>query len=161
MDDRLHQHLGVGARDEHGGRNIQPKAVKLPLADKIGHRLARQMPRAQGIRRALDLGRGVEQPVAQKLIFRFARRGADQLARRLRRVLRARLAQAPAQVHIEVVVLDRHLPLVLALLLGNDQLHRADGDLEHTVVRLVGGEVLQPEAGFASAFVTGLSCPPT
>ena len=71
VDDRLHQHLGVGAWDEHGGRNIQPKAVKLPLADKIGHRLASKVPRAQGIRRTLDLGRGVEQPVAQKLIFSF------------------------------------------------------------------------------------------
>lgn len=69
VDDRLHQHLGVRARDEHGGRNIQPQTVKFPLADEVGHRLARQMPRAQGIRRTLDLGRGVEQPSRRSSFF--------------------------------------------------------------------------------------------
>ena len=38
------------------------------------------------------------------------------------------------------------LPLVLALLLGQHQLQRLNGHLQHGVVRLEGGEILQPHA---------------
>ena len=68
MDDRLHQHLGVGARDEHGGRNIQPKAVKLPLADEIGHRLSRQVPGRQLPDPLFQFRRSVQPPVPGQLL---------------------------------------------------------------------------------------------
>ena len=46
--------------------------------------------------------------VAHQLLARFCRRGADELARRLRRLLVARAPQLRAQVEVKIIVCDRH-----------------------------------------------------
>ena len=52
--------LGIGARDEHRGRNVERQTIELPLADEIRHRLARQVALDELARTLLHLGRGVE-----------------------------------------------------------------------------------------------------
>ena len=126
----LHQHLGVGARDEHVRRDIQRQAVKLPLADEIGHRLARQhAAHTAAIRRALDLAARRRAARRAEADFpAFARRSADQLAappasRPPRLGLAAGACAGPDRGRSYLL---RHLRLsTLPFCSGNDQLQRA------------------------------------
>ena len=60
VDELCRQHLGIRARDEHRGRNVERQTIELPLADEIRHRLARQVALDELARTLLHLGRGVE-----------------------------------------------------------------------------------------------------
>ena len=162
VDELCRQYLGIRARDEHRGRNVERQTIELPLADEIRHRLARQVALNELARILLHLWRGVERAVAHQLLARFCRRGADELARRLRRLLVARAPQLRAQIQIEIII--RRCHAYHASLPFSSGMTSSSARMATSSMLSSGSLVVKfcsHRPGRARKRVTLLSCPPT
>ena len=104
----LHQHLGVRAGDQHALGDVQRQAVKLPFADEVRHRLARQMTLGQPLHLLLHGSRDVQPAVPAQLLPALAGGAAHQLPGLQRGVSHAGFMEALPQIQIQIVICYRH-----------------------------------------------------
>ena len=108
LDGQRRHHNGVVARDEHVRRHRQRHTVEVPLTQNIGHWLPAQPPLDEGFRELTDLLGGIDLPVRDDLLRRFAGRGAHQLPRNIGSELPLLLQQRAARVEKQVGVFLYH-----------------------------------------------------
>ena len=111
---RVHEHLGVHARDEHVGRDHDRQPVKLPLADEIGQRLAGDAALQQGLNLLFIFVGGVQAQVAHEFLLRLADGIGHQQPRLERVSLHAGVFQRRARGQIQVVIGLWHLSIFLS-----------------------------------------------
>ena len=108
---RIHEHLGVHARDEHVGRDRDRQAVKFPLADQVGQRLTGDAPLQQRPDLLFVFIGGVQAQVAHELLLRLADGICHQQPRLERVGLHTGALERRARGQIQIVVGLWHLSI--------------------------------------------------
>ena len=161
LDRQLTQPLSVAARNQHIGRHTQGNAIKIPLAQQIGQRFARE-PARQQHRQALPLGAvtgrpgraGIcrrSMPKAQATSSAASNSGMEISADSKRRRTACSVCRS--------VSCARSLPHI-AVVLWDNPLHGGNRHLNHTVIRLKDREFLHLQARPADRAASRPSCRP-
>ena len=104
----VHQSLRVCAGNEHLTVDVQGQAVKLPLADEIGHRLPGQVPLHQAADLLLHHRGYIELSVPQELLAGLAGSKAHQLPGLQGGGSYSGQPELLANIHIQIVICNGH-----------------------------------------------------